>query len=178
MASPYAPRSAIRLLLAGWTKRVDRKVANLVAVISDDGGSTALLPPSRQEGRGWTLEGDLARASRLPCGRCRTCLSCSVGRWRRWSGGGLPHAHRVAERGSRARGHAGGGRTGGALAGECDPVDARGWRAGALAALPSFAADGNKKPGAPCWAAGLSGDLRPPGSLVAGAGFEPAAFRL
>ncbi len=49
---------------------------------------------------------------------------------------------------------------------------------GDLAAMLSFAADGNKKPGAPCWAAGLFGDLRPPGSLVAGAGFEPAAFRL
>ncbi len=49
---------------------------------------------------------------------------------------------------------------------------------GDLAAMLSFAADGSKKPGAPCWAAGLLGDLRPPGSLVAGAGFEPAAFRL
>ncbi len=49
---------------------------------------------------------------------------------------------------------------------------------GDLAALLSFAADGNKKPGALCGAAGLLGDLRPPGSLVAGAGFEPAAFRL
>ena len=49
---------------------------------------------------------------------------------------------------------------------------------GDLAALLSFAADGSKKPGALCGAAGLFGDLRPPGSLVAGAGFEPAAFRL
>ncbi len=49
---------------------------------------------------------------------------------------------------------------------------------GDLAAMLSFAADDSKKPGALCWAAGLVGDLRPPGSLVAGAGFEPAAFRL
>ncbi len=49
---------------------------------------------------------------------------------------------------------------------------------GDLAALLSFAADGSKKPGALCGATGLLGDLRPPGSLVAGAGFEPAAFRL
>ncbi len=49
---------------------------------------------------------------------------------------------------------------------------------GDLAAMLSFAADGSKKPGAPLGAAGLLGDLRPPGSLVAGAGFEPAAFRL
>jgi len=47
---------------------------------------------------------------------------------------------------------------------------------GDLAAMLSFA--GNKKPGALCGAAGLFGDRRPPGSLVAGAGFEPAAFRL
>jgi len=40
---------------------------------------------------------------------------------------------------------------------------------GDLAAILSFAADCSKKPGAPCWAAGLLGDLRPPGSLVAGA---------
>jgi len=48
-------------------------------VISDDGGSTALLAAlEEQEGRDLALEGELARASRLPCGRCRTCLSCSV----------------------------------------------------------------------------------------------------
>ncbi len=49
---------------------------------------------------------------------------------------------------------------------------------GDLAAMLSFAADGSKKPGAPCWAAGLSRGLLSQESLVAGAGFEPAAFRL
>ncbi len=49
---------------------------------------------------------------------------------------------------------------------------------GDLAAMLSFAADGSKKPGAPCGAAGLSRGLLSQESLVAGAGFEPAAFRL
>ncbi len=47
---------------------------------------------------------------------------------------------------------------------------------GDLAAMLSFA--GNKKPGTPCGAAGLSDGLLSQESLVAGAGFEPAAFRL
>jgi len=48
---------------------------------------------------------------------------------------------------------------------------------GDLAAILSFAAD-KTKPGTPCWAAGLSDGLLSQESLVAGAGFEPAAFRL
>ena len=47
---------------------------------------------------------------------------------------------------------------------------------GDLAAMLSFAANGSKRPGAPRRAAGLN--LLSQGSVVAGAGFEPAAFRL